>query len=418
MALSEFPERIKRLDVTVAGGTPAPRAGELLRESTYLFKYDRDEPAQPPVSLLMPPTAAVYEDGDLFASMDMNLPEGYLFQRILEMFPKRRLTKMHLLALMGHNAIGRVGFALPGHEPPQAKQALDRESLLRATPSAELFAELVRAYLSTGIGISGVQPKIMVPSRTSMPIPDLIVKAAGADFPGLAANEFLCLCAAREAGIAVPRFDLSDDGQILVVDRFDIAEDGARIGFEDIAALMTLRVNDRLSTRKYHGSYEAVAQVVSLMSSHPAQDLRRFFEQLAFSVMVRNGDAHLKNFAMTYRDARDATLSPMFDVVTTSIYSFERPGGVMDHDRTLALKWRSGKHHASRTYPTTEQLVDFGRSLCSVADPLRVLQRIADAMSRTLQQARQDSRIDAALLERMAQQWSIGQGHAGRGIQR
>src|SRR3990167_2510951 len=87
--------------------------------------------------------------------------------------------------------------------------------------------------------------------HASMPIPDLIVKAAGADFPGLAANEYLCLGAAREAGIAVPRFDLSDDGQILVVDRFDIAEDGARIGFEDIAALMTLRVNDRLSTRKH-----------------------------------------------------------------------------------------------------------------------------------------------------------------------
>jgi len=412
MALKAFPERIKRLAVLVGAGDAASRSGELLRESQYLFKYERDHPDQPAVSLLMPPTRVVYEDGDLFPSMDMNLPEGFLFQRILEMFPKRQLTKMHLLAMMGNNAIGRVGFVLPEQELPQPRQQVDRATILRSSPSAELFRELVHAYLSTGVGISGVQPKIMVPTRASLPVPDLIVKTAGADYPGLAANEFLCLNAARIAGIAVPGFDLSDDGQILVVDRFDIASDGTRIGFEDIAALMTLRVNDRLSTRKYQGSYEAVAQVIALMSRQPARDLAAFYEQLVLSVMVRNGDAHLKNFALTYTSAQDAALSPMFDVVTTAIYQFERPGGVLDIDRTLALKWRSGKRHASRAYPTTEELLDFGRSLCSVTKPATVVQRIADAQSQALAAARADERIPAALLERIAEQWALGQAHA------
>jgi len=412
MALSEFPERIKRLEVSIGAGSAGERAGELLRESTYLFKYERDDPQQPAVSLLMPPTSAVYEDGDLFPSMDMNLPEGFLFQRILEMFPKRRLTKMHLLAMMGDNAIGRVGFAIPGNEPPRARQHLDRTDILRSTADARLFQDLVAAYLSTGIGISGVQPKIMVPTRASMPIPNLIVKTAGEDFPGLAANEFLCLSAARKAGIAVPVFDLSDDGSILVVDRFDIAADGARLGFEDIAALMTLRVNDRLSTRKYQGSYEQVAQVISLTSSQPARDLHAFFEQLAFSVMVRNGDAHLKNFAMLYHSSADARLSPMFDVVTTAIYPIERPGGVLDVDRTLALKWRSGKRHASRAYPDTEALQDFGRGICSVARPRHIVQKIADAMSDTLREARSDQRVGQGLLTRLSQAWSDGQAHA------
>lgn len=408
MALSEFPERIKRLDVTIAG----LRAGELLRESTYVFKYDRDDVAQPAVSLLMPPSRALYEDGDLFPSMDMNLPEGFLFHRILEMFPKRRLTKMHLLALMGDNGIGRAGFVLPGNEPPRARQVLARETLLKSTPSAEFFAALVDAYLSTGLGISGVQPKIMVPSRTSLPVPDLIVKTAGADYPGLAANEFLCLQAARRAGIAVPSCDLSDDGQILVVDRFDVDADGTRLGFEDIAALMTLRVNDRLSTRKYQGSYEAVAQVIALVSSQPAKDLHAFFEQLAFSVMVRNGDAHLKNFALVYRGNDDARLSPMFDVVTTAIYPFERPGGIVDVDRTLALKWRSGKRHASRAYPDTDELLDFGRAVCSVAKPEPVIERIAEAMDATLREARGDDRIPRQLLADMSAQWKGGMTHA------
>lgn len=105
---------------------------------------------------------------------------------------------------------------------------------------------MIRAYLSTGAGIAGVQPKIMVPDRATVPMPSLIVKAAGPSYPGLAANEYLCLSAARKAGIATPEFALSNDGQLLVLDRFDLIHrnDGSieRLGFEDIAALAGLRV--------------------------------------------------------------------------------------------------------------------------------------------------------------------------------
>ena len=39
----------------------------------------------------------------------------------------------------------------------------------RYTP--EVFDDLVRAYLNTGAGIAGMQPKIMVPDRVSVPVP-------------------------------------------------------------------------------------------------------------------------------------------------------------------------------------------------------------------------------------------------------
>jgi serine/threonine-protein kinase HipA len=409
--MSELPDKIKRLQVTIGSNA----VGELLRESRYLFKYDTDDESQPAVSILMPPKTSVYEDGDLFPSMDMNLPEGFLFQHILEMFPKRQLTKMHLLALMGNNAIGRVGFSLPDQASKwPVAAAIDRKQILRMPVTDKTFGDLVQAYLSTGIGISGVQPKIMVPSRASLTVPDLIVKASGPAYPGLAVNEWLCLRAADEAGIRVPRFELSDDGQLLVLDRFDIAPDGTRLGFEDIAALMTLRVHDRLSSRKYQGSYENIARVVSLMSASPAQDLAAFFDQVAFSVMVRNGDAHLKNFGMLYTNDADARLSPMFDVVTTAIYKYERPGGVESEDRTLALKWRAGKRWANGGYPTTDQLLDFGRAVCYVSRPQEAIARIADAMSSTLEEAGQNDRVGELLLEQISGQWATGMEHAGR----
>lgn len=408
MALSEFPERIKRLDVTIAGN----RAGELLRESTYVFKYDRDDAAQPAVSLLMPPSRALYEDGDLFPSMDMNLPEGFLFMAIRERHPKQVLTKMHLLALIGDNGIGRVGFALDQHAPP-VQATVDRQTLLRSTAGPQLFGELVDAYLSMSAGVSGVQPKLMLPTRTMVPIPDVIVKLGGPDYPGLSSNEFLCMEAARRAGIEVSTVDLSADGSILVVDRFDIDAQGRRIGFEDIAALMGRQVYDRLSNRKYEGSYDNVAEIVHIFSAEPARDLARLYDQIVLSVMVRNGDAHLKNFGLLYTGAHDARLAPLFDVVTTTIYTYQRPGGVESVDRTLALKLRAGKH-GSRAYPDTETLLRFGREVCGVRRPQQVIDRIAQAMRETLTSARADARIDARLLEKLTPEWESGLGHAPR----
>jgi serine/threonine-protein kinase HipA len=363
-------------------------------------------------SLLLPRTKILYQDGDLFPSMDMNLPEGYLFQRLVELHPKMPLTKMHLLALMGRNGIGRVGFKLEGREAARA-QIISKETILRSSNKEAMFSELVRSYLSTGAGIAGVQPKIMVPTRAAWPIPNLIVKTAGRDFPHLAINEYMCLAVAKEAGFDVPVFELSDDGTILVLERFDLDADGRRLGFEDISALMGLRVNDRLSNRKYHGSYEAVAEVITIFSSDAMTDLKRFFEQVALSVMLRNGDAHLKNFGMLYSGTDGVRLSPVFDIVTTAVYQFERPGGLLSEARTMALKWLRGKSFAGRQYPTCEQLADFAAHVCRGAvDPRAVVATIAHAMSAVLDRAATDARIPADFLDAMRQQWTLGLAYA------
>jgi serine/threonine-protein kinase HipA len=407
-----LPERLRELDVVVSATDTRTAAGQLLKHSIYEFRYlDTTDVEQPAVSLLMPPSRPTWRDGDLFPVMDQNLPEGELFMRLRELHPKQALTPMHLLALIGSNAIGRLAFRLPNTPAPGAGPVLERATLLATRYTPEVFNELVRAYLSTGAGISGMQPKIMVPTRASIPIPNLIVKAASAAYPGLAANEYLCSSAARRAGIEVPVFELSDDGQLLLIDRFDIADDGTRLGFEDVAALMGLRVRDVHADRKYQGSYEAIAQLLRLFGL-AADDLRRLFEQVALSVMVRNGDAHLKNFGVLYTHIGDARLSPLFDVVTTSIYTYTRyPGGPELEDRTLALKLLVGKGR-TRAYPTTQELLAFGHKVCGVTKPQAVIDRIAAAMHDTMVQARGDSRIPHDLRESMARAWETGMAHA------
>ncbi|MFT3815776.1 MAG: type II toxin-antitoxin system HipA family toxin [Acidovorax sp.] len=408
-----LPEKIRELSVSIAD---AERAGQLLRGSIYEFRYLATDPGQAAVALLMPPGKQLtWQDGDLFAPMDQNLPEGDLFIRIRQLFPKQPLTPMHLLALIGRNGIGRLGYSFADHAAAPAARPLSKAELLKTRYTPQVFDELVAAYLSTGAGIAGVQPKIMVPDRPTIPIPSLIVKAASPAYPGLAANEYLCLSAARRAGIEVPTCELSEDGQMLVLDRFDLVahDDGRieRLGFEDIAALAGLRVRDVLSDRKYQGSYQRIAELLRQLHLH-SDNLHRFFQQVAFSVMVRNGDAHLKNFGVLYRSAEDLWLAPMFDVVTTSIYRYTQyQGGPELEDRTLALKLFAGRHH-TRTYPTTGELHDFGRRVCGVSRPAPVLKAIAHAMSETLKDARSDGRMPNGLLHQMQAAWEEGMAHA------
>ena len=408
-----LPEKIRMLNVSIGD---AESSGQLLRAGAYEFRYLNPDPDQATVALLMPPRERLtWQDGDLFPPMDQNLPEGDLFMRIRELFPKQPMTPMHLLALISRNGIGRLGYSLPDQAATPLPRTLSKSELLRTAYTPEVFDDLVTAYLSTGAGIAGMQPKIMVPDRPTVPIPSLIVKAASAAYPGLAANEYLCLTAAQEAGITTPSFALSDDGQMLILDRFDLVEraDGRveRLGFEDIAALAGLRVRDVLSDRKYQGSYQRIAELLRQLHLH-SDNLHRFFEQVAFSIMVRNGDAHLKNFGLLYDSAEHIGLAPMFDVVTTSIYKYRQsPGGPLLEDHTLALKLFSGKHQ-TKAYPTTEELVDFGRRVCGVAQPTRVLARIAQAMTRTMAEAKGDSRVPRELWTQMNEAWASGDGYA------
>ncbi len=398
-------ERIKLLQVNVAGQP----SGQLLQQSGFEYRYLQTDPVQPAVGLLMPPTRLTWNDGALFPVMDQNLPEGDLFNRLRQQFPKQAMTAMRLLALMGNNGIGRLGYTLPSSAPPPTAVPISRQTLLATPYSEKVFDALVAAYLATGIGIAGMQPKIMVPDRATIPIPNLIVKTASAEYPGLAANEYLCMTAAARAGIDTAKVELSDDGQMLLVDRFDLGEDGERLGFEDVASLMGLRVRDTLSERKYHGSYQRVADLLGMITGN-RHDLQRFYEQLAFSVMVGNGDAHLKNFGVLYHGVADGIrLAPMFDVVTTRIYRYQRsPGGPELEDNTLALRLWAGKAQRSKAYPLPEELRRFGRDVCGVRDSQSALDRIAQAMTDTLHTAASNPRIPTGLLAQLRSVWENG----------
>jgi serine/threonine-protein kinase HipA len=68
---------------------------------------------------------------------------------------------------------------------------------------------------------------------------------------------------------------------------------------------------------QYHGGYEEIAAVLRWIAPESAAELLKL---IVFNVLCGNGDAHLKNFSVVYRDGRNASLSPAYDLVSTIQY--------------------------------------------------------------------------------------------------
>ena len=401
--------KIRQLQVD----TPEGGAGRIHRESQYVFNYSASVRACE-VSLTMPLRAESYSGNALMPVFAMNLPEGYLHDRIVRRLAKHvALDDMRLLALTGQQQIGRLTFQVPDEVAAPLTTQVGLAQLLAEPSSKGLFEFLVETYLESGI--SGVQPKVLMPDadraaspmdeRATVQHSDLIVKSGGEDYPFLAGNEFLCMDAARRAGLAVPEFWLSNDGGLFIMRRFDLAP--APRGFEEMSVLMG-KHRDPQGNYKYTESYEAITRVISAFSgTRTLANLQAFFEYLVLSLMVRNGDAHLKNFGLCYDrpDQGACLLAPVYDVVTTTAYPYLNwRTGEQRVDKTLALKLFSGARH--RNYPSRAEVLEFGRTLCKVRHPEQVIDRIGSAMSEAWQEHR--SQFSAPFQALMVEQWDAG----------
>ena len=366
------PLRVKKLDLHTTQG----ESGALLRESQFVVRY-ADEALKRPelaISLTMPPRPEGWQTNEIPPVLAMNLPEGFLLDRVIDRYRKTMdIEDMNLLAVTSTPAAGRVWASPPGENPGAAKQPVILRDILAHRGTEDLFDELLERYPTSSI--SGVQPKVVVPERpatgsaevlerSAVRVPDLIVKSAGVDYPGLAENEYICMSIARYVGLDTPEFWLSEDRKLFVIRRFDLGPNGY-LGFEDLAAL-----TGRHPRKKYEGSYGDVAKAIGDFTAPILRNasLEAFFRLIVLNCVLRNGDAHLKNFGILYGDpstaARDARLSPVYDVVCTTVFV---PRDV------LALSLRG-----SKAWPDRRSLERFGKDDCYVKNPAAIIDEVVE----------------------------------------
>lgn len=326
---------------------------------TFLFGYTEGCEDRCAVSLTMPVVADQYDSmGFLHPVFEMNLPEGILRQRLELMFAKavRDFDALTLLEIVGRSQIGRMRYASVG-APLEDVPAESVDSILAYDGAEDLFADLLERFARHS-GISGMQPKVLV--RDASVVLDKVTNRGAThivksfnprEYPELAANEYFSMQAARFAGLPTAEVSLSENRAILVVERFDRTRDGHYLGFEDFCVLSGLRASGR-----YSSSYEALAKKVSVFVSpeHHPSAMQQLFGMVALSSIIKNGDAHLKNFAVLYDEPGvNVRLAPVYDMLSTVPY--------LPRDM-MALELDGAK-----AYPSRKQLIRFARQSCGLS---------------------------------------------------
>jgi serine/threonine-protein kinase HipA len=100
---------------------------------------------------------------------------------------------------------------------------------------------------------------------------------------------------------------------------------------EDFAQVFGLFPDDKYARR----SYANIAAV--LWAETNEESTYEFVRRLVFSVLIGNGDMHLKNWSLLYPDGRTPELSPAYDFLSTVPYiPDEKLGLAFGDSRSLA----------------------------------------------------------------------------------
>jgi len=288
--------------------------GKLFKENDeYLFSYEVED-KQSYISLIMPVRQKSFIYKKLHPIFQMHLPEGYLLSIIKKHFSK--LTKTDdfgLLNIMAGSIKGRISYE---SKQNSTKSDLTLDQLLHPK-SDKLFDELVNRFALSS-ALSGVQPKVLatIEDKATLQCEDYIVKSWGEEYKELAINEYYCMKIVQGAGVEVPEFYISDDEKMFIMKRFDKVDD-KYIGFEDMCVLMGKQRDD-----KYEGSCEQIVKNIKVFvsSQYKKSAMIQFFKMTYINYLVKNGDAHLKNFGIIYDEIDNIKLAPAYDVVSTVVY--------------------------------------------------------------------------------------------------
>jgi serine/threonine-protein kinase HipA len=300
----------------------------------HLFSFEQDyvdDPNRPTMSLSFKGRSgglvtAVRPVGRRVPPFFSNLlPEGHLRTYLAAQAGVKAEREFFLLAVLGADLSGAVtvtpltadGRAIePQTDDEQARNRRDDGVLRFSLAGVQLkFSAVMEASGGLTIPAHGVGGS-------------WIVKLPSTQFRSVPENEYVMLELARAVGIAVPEIRLVPvseiqglpeaaarmEGKALVVKRFDRAAGGERIHMEDFAQVFGLFPDDKYG----HRSYANIAAV--LWAETGEEGTYEFVRRLVFSVLIGNGDMHLKNWSLLYPDGRTPVLSPAYDFVATFPY--------------------------------------------------------------------------------------------------
>lgn len=295
----------------------------------------------------MPFARARHSNKVVRAWLDGLLPDNpHVRERWSRQYAVSANNPFALLRHVGRDAAGAVQILPPGEESDDAAGRHGDVEWLDEVEVVVLLRELAEHATDWNPGrrsgrwsLAGAQSKMALyrdPGTGRWGIPrdstptTHILKPAVRGLADHHLNEVVCLKAARRLGLPAATVDVIESGdvQAMVAVRYDrvLGPDGQyhRLHQEDLCQALAVHPNQKYQSDGGPGVGE-VADLLTRFDLRERADARsRFFDGVAFNVLIGGTDAHAKNYSVLLAGSR-AQVAPLYDVATAAAYDFDTP---------------------------------------------------------------------------------------------
>lgn len=355
---------------------------EQLRSSRLRLRYDTAALdaygiGARPLSLSLPLTDKRVQGDELERFLDNLLPEGAVRGALEREHRIRPGDTFGLLARIGRECAGAI--QLTDDDAPDEGRLVPLEpaEVDRIVSNLPTLDPPEGETVSASLG--GVQSKVLLtrtpdgwawPAAGAMsthlvkpePVTDVGV-------PDLIRWEDWTLRLARASGLPAARTELADfDGRLaLVVERFDRSA-GRRTHQEDFTQALGVAARDKYESSSDERRLRRIALAGGAEALDPAAFVADLLSQVAFNLIVGNGDAHGKNYSLAIDESATFAMAPLYDVAPVYLLNgiYQSFGHVVDGTARLR-------------YLTAEHLV---REATTWGAPARVAETIASVAAR------------------------------------
>lgn len=282
------------------------------------------------------------------------LPEEDSRKKIADYLHVSETSTLKLLEALGGECAGLISILpekdnvpqsllytlnLENYEPLDHSRLTDFIEKMNSRP-------LMKADENLRLSLAGAQEKLALANLNGKwylplngaPSTHILKPARTGSLSSLAQNEYICMKLAKNFGLPVPEIELLNIAgkDVFVVERYDRIkkEDSIqRLHQEDFCQALGI-----MSTSKYQNDggpgIADIFNTILKVCTVPALESQKFLKYVLFNYVIGNCDSHGKNYSLLYKNNR-VELSPLYDVVSTIIYS-----GLTDK-----LSMKIGKHY-------------------------------------------------------------------------
>ncbi|KTD60035.1 type II toxin-antitoxin system HipA family toxin [Legionella shakespearei] len=247
------------------------------------------------------------------------LPEGRRLNALISKIKTSKDDLFSLFAAVGTDCVGDI--YVEDHE----RTGVNAPPRLDAVNFYSYFEETIApdSLILDTKSLAGVQEKISA-SMISFPLniakkdKTYILKLNPEDKNNLIQNELQCLLLAKKCGFDVAKAKIvtdKDNNSGLLVERFD-RNNQIKLHQEDACQFL-----NRYPADKYRISINQIADALMQITNAPQLEILNLLRQYVFSYLICNGDLHAKNISLHTLEDGTITLTPLYDLICTAIYS-------------------------------------------------------------------------------------------------